>query len=90
MPNSKSAEKRLRQDKVRRARNRSVKTAMRTQLKKVMAAIDAGEIETAETEFKVAARHLDRAGAKNVIHRNAASRKKSRLSKAILKAKQAK
>lgn len=88
MPNSKSAEKRLRQDEVRRARNRSAKSAMRTQIRKVREAVDAGDAELAEKEFQVAAKKLDRAGVKNVIHRNKASRTKSRLQKAIKAIKQ--
>ena len=87
MPNSLSAEKRLRQNKVRQARNKAVKSAMKTQIKKVVAAAESGDVETAETEFKVAARKLDQAGAKNIIHKNAAGRKKSRLQSLIKKAK---
>lgn len=87
MPNTLGAKKRLRQSVVRRARNRSMKTAVKNQLKKVVAAAEAGDVEKAEAEFRVAARRLDRAGAKNVIHKNAASRQKSRLQKLIKKAK---
>lgn len=83
MPSSKSAKKRLRQDKVRRARNRSVKSAMKTQIKKVHAAVDAGDFETADKEFVTAARKLDKAGANKVIHKNTAARYKSRLQKKI-------
>ena len=89
MPNSNSAKKRLRQNKVHKGQNRSIKSAIRTQIKKVNAAVTAGDIGTAETEFVVAARGLDKAGAKNVIHKNAAARRKSRLQKKILAAKQA-
>ena len=88
MPNTNSAKKRLRQNKVRKAHNRSIKSAVRTQIKKVHAAADAGNIAEAEQEFVVAARQLDRAGARNVIHKNAAARRKSRLQKKILSAKQ--
>ena len=88
MPNIKSASKRLRQNLVRRARNRSVKRAMRTQISKVREAVDAGNSELAETEFRLAAKRLDRAGARNIIHRNAAARVKSRLSAAIKAIKQ--
>ncbi len=87
MPNTASASKRLRQDKVRSERNKAIKTSMKTQIKKVVAAATAGEIETAETEFKLAAKKLDKAGAKNVIHKNAAGRQKSRLQRLIKKAK---
>ncbi len=87
MPNSLSAEKRLRQNKVRQARNKAIKSSMKTQIKKVVAAAESGDIETAETEYKVAAKKLDQAGAKNIIHKNAAGRKKSRLQGLIKKAK---
>ena len=89
MPNNASASKRLRQNKVRQARNKAVKSAMRTQVKKVRTAATAGDIETAEKEFKVAAKKLDRAGAKGIIHANTAGRHKSRLSSMIKKAKAA-
>jgi small subunit ribosomal protein S20 len=78
MPNSKSAEKRLRQNATRRIRNRSVKSALRTQLRKVQSALDAGDVNSAETEFREAAKQLDQ-----VIHINRASRTKSRLQKRI-------
>lgn len=87
MPNNASSEKRLRQNKVRQARNKTIKTAMKTQIKKVTAAISAGDVALAETEFKLAAKKLDKAGAKNIIHKNAAGRKKSRLQSAIKVAK---
>lgn len=89
MPNSLSAKKRLRQDKVRRAHNRSVKSAVKTQVKKVKAAVDSGDIETAEKEYVLAAKKLDQAGANNVIHKNTAARYKSRLQKRIRTAKAA-
>jgi small subunit ribosomal protein S20 len=89
MPNTKSAEKRLRQNVVRRARNRSIKRAVRSQCRKVREAVVAGDVERAETEFRVAAKRLDRAGAKNIIHPNSAARIKSRLSARIKAVKQA-
>ena len=88
MPNTNSAKKRLRQNVVRRTRNRAEKSSMRTQIRKVREAVQAGEVETAESEFRVAAQKLDRAGARNLIHRNAATRTKSRLQKLIKSAKQ--
>ena len=87
MPNSASASKRLRQSKVRQSRNKAIKSSMKTQIKKVVAAATAGDVEAAETEFKLAAKKLDKAGAKNVIHKNAAGRQKSRLQRIIKKAK---
>ena len=87
MPNSRSAAKRLRQNAVLQQRNKSIKSAMKTQIKAVMAAVSEGDFDKADKEFRVAAKKLDRAGAKGIIHRNAASRKKSRISAAIRKAK---
>ena len=89
MPNTKSASKRLRQDKVRRARNKSAKSAVKTQMKKVTAAVTAGDVETAEKEYHLAARKLDQAGSSKVLHKNTAARYKSRLQKKIRAVKQA-
>lgn len=89
MPTTKSAKKRLRQNIVRRTRNRAQKAAVRTQVKKVRAAAAAGDVSKAEAELRLAAAKLDRAGAKRVIHPNKAARLKSRMQAAIKKAKQA-
>jgi len=88
MPNSKSAKKRLRQNIVRRMRNRMEKTAMRNQLRKVREAAEAGDVEKAEQEYRLAAKKLDRAGARSIIHPNKAARTKSRLHKLIKGTKQ--
>jgi len=88
MPNTRSAKKRLRQNIVRRDRNRSIKRAVRTQCRKVRDAVAAGDVQLAETEFRLAAKKLDRAGARNIIHKNAAARAKSRLSAKIKALKQ--
>ncbi len=83
MPNTKSAEKRLRQSLERRTRNRAVKSALRTQMRKVREAVQAGELERAQSEFRLACKKLDQAAAKGVIHPNSAARRKSRLSAAV-------
>lgn len=88
MPNTASAKKRLRQNVVRRARNRAVKSSIRDHVKKVIAAVNDGNIDTAEQVCREAAKRLDRAGARNIIHPNAASRRKSRLQRLLKKAKQ--
>jgi small subunit ribosomal protein S20 len=88
MPNIKSAAKRWRQNLRRRAANRSVKSSLRTQYRKVVETVKAGNVEQAETEFRQAARLYDRAGARRVIHPNAAARKKSRLSAKVKTLKQ--
>ncbi|MBN2293583.1 MAG: 30S ribosomal protein S20, partial [Pirellulales bacterium] len=83
MPNTKSAKKRLRQNVVRRTHSRSIKRAVRTQIRKVREAVQASNTELAETEFRLVAKKLDRAAARNIIHRNSAARLKSRLSAKI-------
>ncbi len=83
MPNTKSAKKRLQQNIARRARNRSVKSTVRTQIRKVRAAVAAGDVAASDAEFRLAVKKLDQAAAKRVIHRNTAARTKSRLSAAI-------
>ena len=83
MPNTANAKKRLRQSVVRRDRNRSIKSAVRTQIRKVRVAVAAGDADQSATELAVAVKKLDQAASKKVIHPNAAARTKSRLSKAV-------
>ncbi len=89
MPNTKSAIKRLKQSEVRRQRNKAVKTRTKTEIKKVLAAVEAGNIADAEELFKMAAKKLDQAGSRSIIHKNAAARQKSRLQRIIKAAKTA-
>ncbi len=88
MPNSKSAKKRLKQNFTRRDENLSIKRAVRSQCRKVREAIEEGDAETATTEFRLAVKKLDRAGSRNIIHRNSTARTKSRLSAKIKKIQQ--
>jgi small subunit ribosomal protein S20 len=83
MPNTKSAKKRMRQSLVRRTRNRAAKGAIKTQVQKTRAAIVAGNVQSAEGEFRLAAKRLDKAAAAGIIHPNHAARVKSRLSAAL-------
>lgn len=87
MPNTKSAKKRLRQNKVRRLHNRAIKSRLRGLLRQVRASAAAGELEKAETEFRLVGKKLDQAGAHRIIHPNKASRLKSRLSHMLKTAK---
>ena len=87
MPNTISAKKRLRQNIVRRTRNRALRSVVRKHIRQVREAVAAGNVEQAESQFRLAAKHLDRAGAKNVIHPNKAARHKSRLQTLIKQAK---
>ena len=88
MPNTKSSKKRHRQNLVRRARNRSTKSVVKTQVRKVREAIAAGDVKTGEAEFRLVAKRLDKAAAARVVHTNRAARVKSRLSAALKAAKQ--
>jgi small subunit ribosomal protein S20 len=83
MPITKSGKKRLRQSLVRRTRNRAVKSSLRTQIKRVLAAVAAGDQGKMDAEYRLACKKLDKAAAAGVIHRNTASRHKSRLSARI-------
>jgi small subunit ribosomal protein S20 len=85
MAHSKSALKRWRQNERHRARNKPVRTAARTAVRNARATIVAGGDEEATASIQAASRVLDRAAKRNVIHRNAASRHKSRLMRAMNK-----
>ena len=83
MPQSKSAKKSAKQNEVRRMTNKIVRSSMRTQVKKVKEAIDAGDKPLAEKELPAAMKHLDKAAKSNVIHENQAARRKSRLQRDV-------
>ncbi len=83
MPNTASAKKRLRQNDKRRQQNRTLRSRMRTQLRRVREAVAEGDGEKAQAEFRVASKRLDQAASKNLIHKNAAARSKSRLNKLV-------
>lgn len=87
MPTRKSAKKTIRQDSVRRMRNRSDKSALRTQIKKFVAATKSHDFEEAGKHLSVATKKLDKIAAKNIIHKKTASRKKSRLARFLNKHK---
>jgi small subunit ribosomal protein S20 len=83
MPHTKSAEKALRQTAKRNAHNKAVKKALKVQIKKFLATLKEGTPEQKLAELKLCAKKLDKAAANNVIHRNAASRKKSQLARQL-------
>jgi small subunit ribosomal protein S20 len=87
MPHTSSAKKRLRQTEKRRVRNRTIKRTVKTHVKRVTATAAEGTVEQLREEYNQAAKKLDQAAAKKVIHRNTAARKKSQLAK-ILRAKE--
>jgi small subunit ribosomal protein S20 len=79
MANHKSAEKRIRQTERRTDVNRARVSRIRTFIKKVESAIEAGDKTAASEAFKVAQPEIQRGVIKGVIHRNTAARKISRL-----------
>ncbi len=83
MPNIKSAIKRVKINEAKNAANVAVKSAMRSAVKKVETAVVANDATVAKETFVEAARKLDKAAAKGLIHKNAAARKKSRLMKKV-------
>ncbi len=82
MPNVKSAEKRMRTNKVREGRNKQKRSRLRNAVKTARLAETA---DTAESAFQSAKSLLDRAAAGGLIHRNKAARLKSQLAKLALK-----
>ena len=82
---NRSAEKRERQNVKRRMHNRMIKSSVRTQIKKFDAAVQAKDKDAAKTAMDLSFKLLDSAASKGVLHKNIASRKKSRLYKAFAK-----
>lgn len=83
MANIKSAKKRAKQSEVRRSRNASARSMVRTTIKKVLKAIETGGQDSAKAAFSAAEPVLDRYAARGLIHQNKAARHKSRLTARI-------
>ena len=83
MPNIKSAIKRVKVTEKKNLRNRMIKSAMKTQIKKFETAVSASEADVKLLSATQGA--VDKAAAKGVIHKNAANRKKARLAKRLAK-----
>ncbi|MEG3616655.1 30S ribosomal protein S20 [Isoptericola haloaureus] len=83
MANIKSQIKRNLQNEKARLRNRSVKSELKTHVRKVRKAVAAGDKEAANEALRVASRKLDKAVSKGVIHPNQAANRKSAISKAV-------
>ncbi|HEU4338869.1 MAG TPA: 30S ribosomal protein S20 [Planctomycetota bacterium] len=69
----------IRKNETRRLRNKAAKSALRTQIRKVLGAVGKKDKKLAETEYRAAAGLLDKAARKGIIHANSAARHKSRL-----------
>jgi small subunit ribosomal protein S20 len=79
MPNHKSAEKRMRQNERRKLVNRSNRSRLRTEIKKLRTALAAGDKAALQTALSQTVSTIDKSVQKGVLHRNAAARYKSRL-----------
>lgn len=85
MANIKSQKKRILTNEKAAARNRAVKSSVKTAVKKVRVAVESGDKEAADAALKVAASTIDKAKAKGVLKKNTASRKVSRLTQSVNK-----
>jgi small subunit ribosomal protein S20 len=87
MAHSVSARKRIRQNETRRVHNKAQKSAYRSEIRKVLEAVAAGKLDVANKELPTAMKKIDKAAKSRAIHPNAAGRYKSRLARAIARAK---
>ncbi|BCB28142.1 30S ribosomal protein S20 [Sulfurimicrobium lacus] len=83
MANSAQARKRARQNDKQRMHNASLRSTLRTAIKKVIKAVDAGDKAAAQSVYKESVSVIDSIADKKIIHKNKAARHKSRLSSAI-------
>lgn len=83
MANHKSAEKRSRQNTTRRARNKAIRSGMKSEIKKVVTAVEENNVEKAQEALKMAIKVIDKTASRGTIHKKNASRKISRLSKRV-------
>ena len=81
MPNIKSAEKRVEVIRKRTIRNARLRSALRTSIRRFNEALEGAGREVAEQKLRAAVRAIDKAVTKGILHKNAAARKKSRLTK---------
>ena len=85
MANIKSAKKRIEVTAIRTAKNKAIKSKVKTSIKKVDAAIEANDKAAATEALKLATGEINKAASKGVYHKNTASRKVSRLATAVNK-----
>ena len=83
MANIKSQIKRIKTNEKARLRNKSVKSSLKTAVRKFREAVDAGDAVTVTTHLATASRQLDKAASKGVIHANQAANRKSALDKRV-------
>lgn len=83
MANIKSQKKRIITAEKARMRNKAVRSELKTAIKKVRAAVEAGNAEDAQTAANAAGRLLDKAASKGIIHKNQAAQRKSGAQKLV-------
>nr|WP_330400876.1 30S ribosomal protein S20 [Lacrimispora amygdalina] len=83
LANIKSAKKRILVNETKAARNKAIRSKVKTSIKKVEVAINAGDKAAAQASLVSAITEIDKAATKGVYHKNNASRKVSRISKAV-------
>ncbi len=85
MANIKSAKKRILVNRTKAERNKAIRSGVKTSVKKVLAAVEANDKTAAAQALVAATATIDKAASKGVYHKNTASRKVSRLAKAVNK-----
>ncbi len=85
MANIKSAKKRILVNRTKAERNKAIKSGVKTAMKKVLAAVEAGDKALAQEALVAATATIDKATTKGVYHKNTAARKVSRLAQAVNK-----
>ncbi len=83
MANIKSAKKRILVNRTKAARNKAVKTALKTVIKQFRAAVESGDKEAATAAYALAVKKVDQAAARGILHKNAAAHKKSQFTKML-------
>ena len=83
MAHSKQAKKRIRSNEKNRIHNKGITSSMRTEMKRLLTAVEAGDKAAAKAALPVAMRKIDKAAKINLLHDNNAARKKSLLMRAI-------
>ncbi len=83
MANIASAKKRIKVIRKKTLRNRMIKSSVKTAVRKVLAAVNAGDQEAARAALRNATSAIDKAKSKGVFHKNTASRKISRLTRTV-------
>ncbi|MGW7574035.1 30S ribosomal protein S20 [Streptomyces sp. NPDC054765] len=83
MANIKSQMKRIKTNEKARQRNKAVKSTLKTAIRRTREAVEAGDLQKAATAQAEAAKKLDKAVSKGVIHKNAAANKKSAMAKKV-------